>query len=344
VLVAAAVAAAAPARLGGFLPLDDATRDAWCWSAAWVWPVGDPYELGAPDADGAPGFRRLRGLESAGRGHHGADLGNRRAGDVVRAAASGLVLRVVGDRWTNGYGRHVVLAHRLAEGGIVYSVYAHLGPYPDPPREGAAVRAGQPLGRVGRSGRATTDHLHFEVRRAGRPGERWEKAEHVDPLAFVAGRLPPDPGPGWDAPYRLWGAAAALVEPGADPGAPLDRAAWWRMLWGAARLSDDEPPAEPRAWAAALAAAGVLRDASAGGPGGAPTWEDVARDLGRLRDHGVRLPPGPMAPQRQRERCEHELGVDRPGHHPERLGRRREHPTLAQALLALADLAPPAGP
>jgi murein DD-endopeptidase MepM/ murein hydrolase activator NlpD len=79
-------------------------------------------------------------------------------GAPILASAPGLVIASgVEDR----YGRVVKIAH---ENGFV-SVYAHnalnlvdLGEW---------VVAGQVIGTVGRTGRATADHLHFEIRHEG---------------------------------------------------------------------------------------------------------------------------------------------------------------------------------
>ena len=91
--------------------------------------------------------------------HSGLDLAVP-AGTPVHAAAAGLA-RVVESPW--GYGLYVVIDH---DGGIA-TLYAHLDW--TPLSDGEAVRAGDELGLVGSSGLSTGPHLHFEVRRNGRP-------------------------------------------------------------------------------------------------------------------------------------------------------------------------------
>lgn len=81
--------------LAGALPVDDGLRARWGWSGAWLFPVGNRYDFEKPGEDGSPGFRVNRGLggpEEGGAKHEGADLADGRGGDVVSAAAHGLVV------------------------------------------------------------------------------------------------------------------------------------------------------------------------------------------------------------------------------------------------------------
>ncbi len=304
-----------------------------------MYPVGDAFDYTRAAPPDGRGFTLLRGVQREGRGHDGADLGDGRAGDPVRAAANGVVVRIERGGAASGYGHHVVLAHRLAEGGIAYTVYAHLGRGGPALCEGEAIGVGQPLGVVGRSGRASTDHLHFEVRRPADVGERWEKAAVVDPLAFVAARLPVEPSSP-AAAVVLWGAGGDLMARDDDPRAPLAQAAWWRMLWRSARHDGDVLPDGPGSLGRALAEASLLAPADARPRAGAVTWDELARDLDRLRDRGLRLPPASAPSEALRAWCQQELGAAHPARHPGRLGHGRGGgPTLEQALLALADLA-----
>lgn len=81
-----------------------------------------------------------------------------RYGTAVRAARAGTVSFA---GWAAGYGKLVVLRHRLG----VSTLYAHLARISI--RPGERVGAGRALGRVGMSGNATGPHLHFEVRLRG---------------------------------------------------------------------------------------------------------------------------------------------------------------------------------
>ncbi|WP_342236217.1 M23 family metallopeptidase [Inquilinus sp. OTU3971] len=76
-------------------------------------------------------------------------------GTPVVAAADGLVAAVATD---DGYGRHIVIAHAAAS-----TLYAHLKAFATGLRPGQMISQGQTIGYVGRSGRATGTHLHFEV-------------------------------------------------------------------------------------------------------------------------------------------------------------------------------------
>jgi murein DD-endopeptidase MepM/ murein hydrolase activator NlpD len=93
-------------------------------------------------------------------------------GTPVRAAGDGTVVFA---GWQGGYGRVVYIDH----GGGVITRYAHMRAIET--KRDRVVAAGDRIGQVGRTGRATGPHLHFEVRIDGRP---------VDPvLALRVGAL-----------------------------------------------------------------------------------------------------------------------------------------------------------
>jgi murein DD-endopeptidase MepM/ murein hydrolase activator NlpD len=173
-----------PLLLAGLLPFSFDMMGRWPAATLWRLPVGDAHDLSQPNTADEPAYVATRNIGGTGR-HQGADLSNRQAGGEVRAAADGIVV-FAGERVPDhGYGEHVVVAHRLPEGGLVYTVYAHLAPGTVAVQAGATVHSGDHLGQVGRTGVATSPHLHFEVRLAKDPQERWEKTKVVDPLAFV---------------------------------------------------------------------------------------------------------------------------------------------------------------
>jgi len=83
-----------------------------------------------------------------------------RPNDPILAAFDGVV--VMSQRYS-GYGNCVILKH--ANG--LQTLYSHNSK--NLVKVGDRVRAGQKLALTGRTGRATTEHLHFEVRINGRP-------------------------------------------------------------------------------------------------------------------------------------------------------------------------------
>jgi murein DD-endopeptidase MepM/ murein hydrolase activator NlpD len=98
--------------------------------------------------------------------HPGLDIAVRE-GTIVRATAGGTIVEA-GD--ARDYGLYVLMRH--AEG--YESMYGHLSRILV--QAGQVLPAGSALGLSGNTGRSTAPHLHFEIRRAGRP---------VDPATLV---------------------------------------------------------------------------------------------------------------------------------------------------------------
>jgi murein DD-endopeptidase MepM/ murein hydrolase activator NlpD len=110
-------------------------------------------------------------VQDATRRHDGLDIVAPQ-GTSIHAAADG---EVIFSGWgPGGYGRIVILQHPAE----VITIYAHN--HDNLVRLGQRVRQGEPIATVGQSGRATGNHLHFEVR---------HKALPIPPEKF----LPPRP-------------------------------------------------------------------------------------------------------------------------------------------------------
>ncbi|MBI2433761.1 MAG: M23 family metallopeptidase [Candidatus Hydrogenedentes bacterium] len=119
-------------------------------------PVGEPsiWPLGAQGREIISAFGKRRR-----DAHRGMDIRNPFGAPVV-ATADGLVIFAGYER---GYGKVVVLQHP----GQIETRYAHLNTCDV--AVGDQVRQGQSLGAVGQTGNASTPHLHYEVRLAGKP-------------------------------------------------------------------------------------------------------------------------------------------------------------------------------
>ncbi len=119
--------------------------------------------------------------------HSGVDL-KARWGDAVAASQAGTV-EFVG--WYHGYGNMIIVSH----GGGVTTHYAHLSSFDVEP--GMHVERGTIIGRAGSTGRATSPHLHYEVRIDGNPMDPFQPLA-LDPSSeyFKSSRPTVDAGRG----------------------------------------------------------------------------------------------------------------------------------------------------
>ena len=93
-----------------------------------------------------------------GRQHKGLDI-KVYIGDTIRAAFSGKVRGVKYEG--GGYGKYIVIRHNNG----LETIYGHLSK--QLVAEDQTVRAGEPIGLGGNTGRSTGSHLHFETRLCG---------------------------------------------------------------------------------------------------------------------------------------------------------------------------------
>ena len=101
------------------------------------------------------GYRR-----SFRRKHYGTDI-KVYVGDTIRSAFSGKIRIVANQGRKKGYGKYVVIRHHNG----LETVYGHLSK--QLVVEDQEVKAGEPIGLGGNTGRSTGSHLHFETRLLG---------------------------------------------------------------------------------------------------------------------------------------------------------------------------------
>ena len=128
-------------------------------------PLPVSLVLGVPDFEVLPEFRwPVEGVVSSTFGrrrrswHRGLDI-RAESGTPIIAAAPGVV---IASGWEPRYGQRVTIEHH---GGFV-TLYAHN--QRNVVDVGQPVEAGQLIAMVGRTGHATGDHVHFEIRYDGR--------------------------------------------------------------------------------------------------------------------------------------------------------------------------------
>lgn len=316
-LAACVLAAHMPSRAFARTPNPD-SRGA-VIAGAFVYPVGDELDFTDAHKGEATGFYisdsyLVRRGRHGQRTHKGVDLANGRGGSTVRAIASGVVVvsdasaqikirkpytsktttyvngkRVTKTRtryrttwkWRTGWGNYIVIRHVLPGGEVVHSLYGHLKPKSVLVQKGDVVAAGQPIAQVGRTGRASSPHLHLEIRKnlpvdgaedfdpddvenATVEDRSFALLATVDPVSFLSQHVRRfddlDPR-GWEAPYALAACRDGLVTGDGDrfePEDPITRADWYSALVQAFRVEVASTPPSFAELRAGLALAGVL--------------------------------------------------------------------------------------
>jgi Peptidase family M23/Tachylectin len=140
-------------------------------------------------------------------------------GDPVVASAAGRA--DVRDAGNASYGKHIVINH----GNGWTTLYAHLSAFSV--ADGATVRAGQIIGRLGSSGNSSGPHLHYEQKLGGDVvAAKFDRVPFRYPQQTLTSRNcgsdpPPDPGPscsGVATLYGIVGESTLTVTQLSDPG------------------------------------------------------------------------------------------------------------------------------
>lgn len=111
--------------------------------------------------------RMSRGFLLGKRWHYGIDLASKK-GTPILASEAGVVIYV--GKGFSGYGKLVVIEHN----DTWATLYSHLNKFHV--KEGSKVTRGQMIAEMGRTGRASGVHLHFEIRYNRQP---------VNPLMYL---------------------------------------------------------------------------------------------------------------------------------------------------------------
>lgn len=143
--------------VGGKMPLKQMPASAMNTSSNFIWPAASGYV-----SCGINGYW----------GHTGMDIAAG-AGTAIYASASGIVTKAVYN--TTGYGYHIIINH----GGGVETLYGHNSKLYV--KVGDWVNQGQLIAAMGRTGRATGNHVHFEIRINGR---------YMNPANYIGTRCP----------------------------------------------------------------------------------------------------------------------------------------------------------
>lgn len=172
------------ARLGVAASIAAAAGLAFAQAAFAVTPAPEDALTQAPvEGEAVKAFSQQRSVDlgDTSKGHSGVDIAASR-GSIVRAAGDGKVVDATNRyRGQAAWGNVVVIDH----GHGLVTRYAHLDRYKV--KKGDAVKAGQPIGRVGSTGRTNgRPHLHFEVIQNGTP---------IDPAPVIAAKPMKAPKP-----------------------------------------------------------------------------------------------------------------------------------------------------
>ncbi|WP_411846704.1 M23 family metallopeptidase [Roseibacillus persicicus] len=164
-------------------------------------PVASRLDYPMGSANGALTYNAQPFWEmNASRGgrHTGDDLNgiggqNSDLNDPVYAIGNGLV--IYAGEPDPSWGKTLLIAHRLPDGRLIQSMYAHLATI-EVPLDEPVVR-GQQIGRVGNAGGQYLAHLHFEIHEADGvslgQGYMNYRTNRLNPIETVESLRPTDP-------------------------------------------------------------------------------------------------------------------------------------------------------
>ena len=116
---------------------------------------------------------RIHPIHKVRKFHAGLDFGAK-PGTAIVATGDGVVESIKISK--TGYGKHIIVNH-----GYGYkTLYAHLSEFKV--KQGAKVKRGEVIGKVGNTGTSTAPHLHYEVLQGNKP---------VNPIHYVVDGLSP---------------------------------------------------------------------------------------------------------------------------------------------------------
>ena len=153
------------------------------------WPCGAPNGAMIYDAQPFGAMNRKRNGHHTGKDLNGIGGQNTDLGLPVCAAARGLV--VYSGEPSPEWGNVVVLAHRMPDGAIMQTLYAHMQEREARVRVGQHVCRGQRIGSIGTAGGRYPAHLHFEAipslsTEAGMPGYHPDGTmNRIDPSELI---------------------------------------------------------------------------------------------------------------------------------------------------------------
>lgn len=113
------------------------------------------------------GYRKKHPVLGYGRMHKGVDF-DASIGTPIYASGNGTISFI---GWKSGYGRFILIKHDKT----LSTAYAHASKFAKGLKKGSRVKQGDIIAYVGKSGRVTGPHLHYEVRINGK---------QVNPMKF----------------------------------------------------------------------------------------------------------------------------------------------------------------
>lgn len=123
-------------------------------------PSISPIKVGEYDRISSTFGMRMHPIIKVKKFHSGVDFSAKKGTEIV-ATANGIVTKVEFKK--GSYGKMIVINH----GGGYETWYTQLSDYEV--KQGAKVKRGDAVGYVGNSGLSTGTHLHYEVRKDGKP-------------------------------------------------------------------------------------------------------------------------------------------------------------------------------